>query len=59
MSAAADATRVLIVDGDGDEAVLLEACLRDGLGEPGLVVKHVFSTDAAYSHVLSMASYMP
>ena len=51
MSAEADPTRVLIVDGDGDEAVLLEACLRDGLEEPGLVVRHVASTAAARDEI--------
>lgn len=51
MSAEGDPTRVLIVDGDGDEAVLLEACLRDGLEEPGLVVRHVASTVAARDEI--------
>jgi PAS domain S-box-containing protein len=41
------ATRVLIVDVDEDEATLVEAYLRDGLKEPGLVVKRVASPAAA------------
>ena len=48
VSAEANPTRVLIVDGDGDEAALIEACLRDGLQEPDLVVRHVASTAAAH-----------
>jgi PAS domain S-box-containing protein len=51
VSAEAEPTRVLIVDGDGDEAVLLETCLRDGLEEPDLVVRHVASTAAARDEI--------
>jgi PAS domain S-box-containing protein len=47
VNAEVDDIHVLIVDPDVDEATLLEACLREGLEEPGLVVRHAASTAAA------------
>jgi len=51
VNAVAEDTNVLIVEDDGDEAILLEACLRDGLREPGLAVKRVASIGAAREEI--------
>lgn len=49
MSPDAPPPRILVVDADADEAALVEGYLRDGLGEPGLVVRHARSVAEARS----------
>jgi PAS domain S-box-containing protein len=39
--------RILVVDADADEALLVEGYLREGLGEPGLTVRRTLSAAEA------------